>query len=203
MRCVVQRADRQLVGVVGPDREAAVLLVELEVELPGLQHGAVLVAEKRHQQLVAQVAAVRVPVDVEPAGIGRIRAPFQHVEPQRIVGAADAHVVRHEIQHLPEPVLRERRHHRLESRLIAQLRIERVMIDDVVAVGAARPRLQIGRGIDMADAEPGQIGRQLRGVGRSRNPCGTAGGRWRAEWRAACLCLSSDWAWSRFARMPR
>ncbi len=38
------------------------------------------------------------------------------------------------------------------------------MIDDVVAVGAARPRLEIGGGIDMADAEPGQIGRQLGGA---------------------------------------
>ena len=38
------------------------------------------------------------------------------------------------------------------------------MIDDVVAVGAARPRLQIGGGIEMADAEPGQVGRQLGGA---------------------------------------
>ena len=38
------------------------------------------------------------------------------------------------------------------------------MVDDVVAVGAARPRLQIGRGIDVADAEPGQIGGKRRGV---------------------------------------
>ena len=38
------------------------------------------------------------------------------------------------------------------------------MVDDVVAVGAARPRLQIRRRIDMADAEPAQIGRERRGV---------------------------------------
>ena len=87
-------------GVVGPDREAAFLLVEFEDELPRLELDAVLVAEQRHEQLVVEVAAVRVPVDVEPSGMSRIRAPFQHVEPERIVGAADAHMVRHEIEHL-------------------------------------------------------------------------------------------------------
>ena len=102
---VVQRADRQLVSIVGPDREAAFLLVEFEGELPRLQHGAVLVPKKGNEELVAQVAAVRVPVDVEPSGVSRIRSPLQHVEPERIVGAADPHMVRHEIQHLLEPVL--------------------------------------------------------------------------------------------------
>ena len=161
---VVQRADRQLVGVVGPDREAAFLLVEFEDELPRLEHDAVLVAEQGNEELVAEVAAVRVPVDVEPSSMSRIGSPFQHVEPERIVGAADPHMVRHEIQHLLQPVPGERRIHPVERSLIPQLGVERVMIDDVVAVGAARPRLEIGGGIEMADAEPGQVGRQLGGT---------------------------------------
>ena len=73
-------------------------------------------------------------------------------------------MVRHEIQHLLQPVLGERRIHPVERSLIPQLGVERVMIDDVVAVGAARPRLEIGGGIEMADAEPGKVGGQLGGA---------------------------------------
>ena len=38
------------------------------------------------------------------------------------------------------------------------------MIDDVVAVGAARPRLEIGRGVKIADPEPRQVGRKFGGA---------------------------------------
>ena len=96
--------------------------------------------------------------------MSRIGSPFQHVEPERIVGAADSHMVRHEIQHLLQPVLGESGIHPVERSLVPQLGVERVVIDDVVAVGAARPRLEIGGGIKMADAEPGQIGDQFGGA---------------------------------------
>jgi len=52
-------------------------------------------------------------------------------------------VVRHEIQHLPEPVLAQRIHHAPERRVVAKLGVQPVVIDDVVAMRAARPRLQI------------------------------------------------------------
>ena len=61
---VVQRADRQLVGVIGPDREAAFLRVELQRQIAVLQHLAVLVAQERDQQLALEKAAVGVPLDV-------------------------------------------------------------------------------------------------------------------------------------------
>ncbi len=115
---VVQRADRQLVRIVGPDCEPAFVLVEFERELSGFEHSSVLVAEKRNEELVAEVAAVRVPVDVEPSRMSRIGSPFQHVEPDRIVSAADPHMVRHEIQNLLQPVLGERRIHSVERSLI-------------------------------------------------------------------------------------
>ena len=41
------------------------------------------------------------------------------------------------------------------------------MVDDVVAVRAARPRLEEGRQIDMADAEARQIGRERRRLGEA------------------------------------
>ena len=106
---VVQRTNRQLVRIVGPHGEAAGLRVEAEHELARFQHRPVLVAEQRHQQLVMQIASVRVPIDVEPAGVFGCWAPFQHVEPPRIIGAADAHMVGHEIEHLTETAVAKRR----------------------------------------------------------------------------------------------
>ena len=69
-----------------------------------MEDGAVLVAEERHQDLVLEVRGFGVPVDVEPPGIAGVHPPFEHVEPERIVGAADAHVVGHEIEDLAEPM---------------------------------------------------------------------------------------------------
>ena len=102
---VVQRADRQLVRIVGPDGEAARLRSN-GARVAGFKDGAILIAKERHQQLVAQIASVRVPIDVEPTCVVGCWAPFQHVEPQRIVGTADAHVVGHEIEHLAEAAAR-------------------------------------------------------------------------------------------------
>ena len=45
-----------------------------------------------------------------------------------------------------------------EARLAAELRVDRAVVDDVVAVGRARPRLLQGRGVDVADPEPRQVG---------------------------------------------
>ena len=73
-----------------------------------------------------------------------VRPPFEHVEPERIVGAANAHVVRHEIEDLAEPVLAECVGHRREVSVRSELRIKRVVVDDVVAVRAAGARLQVG-----------------------------------------------------------
>ncbi len=156
--------NSQLVRVVGPDREAAGRGVEAQHELAGLEDGAVLLAEEGDQQLARQVAPVRLPVDVEPAGDVGVRAPFQHVEPPGVVGAADAHVVGHEVEDLAEAVRPERRDHGVERRGVAELGIEAPMVHDVVAMRAARPRLEIGRGIDVADAEPGEVGRERGGA---------------------------------------
>src|SRR3954469_6404452 len=141
---VVQRADRQLMDVVCPDRKTSGCGVELEPEPAGFQLDTVLVAENRNKQLVTQIAPVRVPIDVEPARKDRIRPPFQHVEPEGIVGAAYPHMVRYEIEYLPEAVFAKRRHHAPERRVVAKLRVQPVVIDDIVAVRAVRPRLKIG-----------------------------------------------------------
>ena len=121
-----------------------------------------MIAEHRHEQLVVQVAAMRLPIDVEPAGVGRLRAPLEHVEPERVVGAADAHVIRHEIDEQLQICARERRDHRIELNRQPELRVQRVVRHDVVAVHAAGPRLQDRRRVDVRDAEPSQVRCQRR-----------------------------------------
>jgi hypothetical protein len=156
-----QRRDRQAVLVV-PDAEAALLRREGELEVPLLQRVAVAVAQHRHDELA--VGAQPLPVDVEGAGLGRELPPLQHREPPAVVGAADAHVVRHDVEDEAQAVLAERIGQAQESLLAAELQIDRRMVDDVVAVGGAGPRLVDRRGVEMADPEPREIRNDLRRV---------------------------------------
>ena len=111
-------------------------------------------------------------------------APFEHVEPPRIVGAADAHVVGHEIEDLAETVFGEGRDHPVEIGLVAEFGVEWPMVDDVVAVGAAGPRLQIGRGVDVADPEPREIRGEPRRIRKAKPlvKLQTVGGAWNHMW---------------------
>ena len=88
----------------------------------------------------------------------RGRAPFQHVEPPRIVGEMHADMVGNEIENKPEIVLLQRRAQPLEAGFAAELRIDPGMIDDIIAMGAALARFHEGRCVEMRDAERLQIG---------------------------------------------
>ena len=60
------------------------------------------------------------------AGIGRLLAPFEHVEPPRIVGEVDAHVVGHEVEDQADAGLAQRRGEPGETGLAAEFGIERL-----------------------------------------------------------------------------
>src|ERR1019366_7650297 len=164
----------------GPDRKTAFIRVELYLELARLQLGSVLVTEERDEQLVMQIAIVRVPVDVEPAGVVGFGAPFEYVEPERVVGAANAHMVGHEVQDLAEAGCGERRRHVTVILFGAEFGIEQEMIGDVVAVGAARTGLEVGRSIDVTNPEFGEVRRKSGCIleakaGMKLQPVGGAG----------------------------
>ena len=107
------------------------------------------------------------PVDVEPAGEAAGAAPCQHVEPEAIGGAADAHVVRHDVEDQAEAVRAEGGRHGAEVGLAAELGVEAGRVGDVVAVGAAGARREDRRGVDVADAEVGEVGRERGRVGEA------------------------------------
>lgn len=159
-RRVVARPERQAVIVI-PDAQAPFVGRETQHELAPGQHVAVMVAEQRQQQLALEFGLEGVPVDVEEIGVARALAPLEHIEPPRVVDLADAHMIRNKIEDEAEAVQSERVAECDEAVPAADLGVDRGVVDDVVAVLAARPRLQERRGIDVAYPKRRQIRHDL------------------------------------------
>lgn len=73
-------------------------------------------------------------------------------------------MVRYEVQDQAEIVLAQGIAQAGECFLAAKFGIELAVIDDVIAMGAARPGLEKGRGVEMRNAELLQIWHQRRSV---------------------------------------
>ena len=98
------------------------------------------------------------------AGGGAVR---EHVVPGGVL-ARCGHVVGHDVEHDPHAARRQLRVQRLEVGLGAELGIEARRVHHVVAVRAAPPSLEHGRAVDVADAEPAQVGDELAGRGEGK-----------------------------------
>jgi hypothetical protein len=70
-------------------------------------------------------------------------------------------VIRHEVNDLAEPRRMQRGHERIIVLTRADLRVQFVVIADVIAVQAPRAGAEKRRRIDMADAQITQIGHQI------------------------------------------
>src|SRR5262245_45634337 len=77
-------------------------------------------------------------------------------------------MIGYEVEYLPETVVAKRRDHLIKGGPVTELRVELAMVDDVIAVRASGTRFQIGRGINVADAQPRQIGRERRRVPKTK-----------------------------------
>src|ERR1019366_9632508 len=161
---IMQWPDRQHMRLVGPYRQRPGGLVKLKSQFSTLKFHAILSAEQGYEHFLVQVTAIGVPFDVEPAGVYRLRTPFEDVEPQRIIGATDTHVIRDHIENLSEVLELQRSAHASERSVIAEFGIELRMIDNVIAVQTAGTCPQIGRCIQMTHTESRQIGRQGRRI---------------------------------------
>src|SRR4051794_5331795 len=111
---------------------------------------------------------VRLPIDVEPACVLGFLTPFEHVEPQGVVGSADADVVGDKVEDMAQTVFGKGCDHSIEIGPVAEFGVQRLMVDNVVAMGAARPRLHIGRGVDMADPQPCEIRSKPRRIRKAK-----------------------------------
>ena len=107
---VIARGDREAVFAVG-DEQPAVRLVEIQLDVARLQALAIGAPEERREHAAAQGRIRRVPVDVEILGIRAGTTPFEHVEPPAVIVAANAHVVRHDVEDQAHPALAQCRDH--------------------------------------------------------------------------------------------
>jgi len=134
-------------------REPEVAVIgDLDLELSALQCPIERVVEHGQHDLSPRPAAARRPINVEPT---RERRPFamrEHVRPIRIL-RPDRHVIRDDVDDQPHATFVERAGESIEIVAGAELRIDALRIDDVVAVHAAAPRGEDRREIEMRDAE--------------------------------------------------
>ena len=145
-------------------QQAAGLAVQAQADLPGSQDLAVVAAQERQQHLAAQRGVVGFPLDVEETRVGTLAPPFEHVLPPGIGAAADAHVVRHYVHEQAHAALPQPLDQAQQRRLAAQFRIDPGRVDHVVAVAGAGPRAEQRRGVEMADAQVGEIVQPGQGI---------------------------------------
>ena len=191
---IVERRYRKTVIVI-PGAESPFRRLEAQHDLAALQYRAVLLAEHRQQYPAFQIFAQWVPIDVEIRRIGRKFAPFENIEPPGIVGAAHCHMVRHDIEDEPHALRLQGGGERSKFALRADLRVQPVVIDDVVAMSRAGARFHQRRGIDVADAEPREIGNQRGGVAEGEalvklQPVGCAD-----RGKGGCAVAHSEFVW--------
>ncbi len=160
------RVQRKTMLVIEHD-ERAVVVLESQLDLAAFQHDPVGVAEHGHQNLVGQGRIGGRPVNVEVLGIDGGFAIFQNVHPPGIVRTHDSNMVGHDVEHVPHVMGAQGRDELFEFLARADLGVEGVVIDNVVAVHASGACAEIGRAIQMADTECGQIGNDAHGVAES------------------------------------
>ncbi len=147
-----------------PDAQAARPGIEAKLELAPFQDLTVVIAEEGQQHLSAQLRLGGLPVDVEELRIGRAWTVLEHVQPPEILVASDSQVVWNEIQDLSHSVPVQRLDERRERLLVAHLRVECIVIGDVVPVRASGARFQVGCAVDVTHTEPVEVGHESFGI---------------------------------------
>src|SRR5580704_12554279 len=157
------RIERHAMRVI-EDGERAARRLKAQLQLAALQRDAVRGTQHRHQHLVRALGIGGRPVDVEETGVSGCLAVFQHVHPPGVVGAEDADVVGDDVDDVSHVVGPQGAHEALELLGRADLGVEAVVIDHVVAVRAAGAGAEVGRAVHVADAERGQVRHHRDGV---------------------------------------
>jgi hypothetical protein len=145
------RVDRQLLLEVLEDQHP---LAERELELAAFEDLAVLIAQDGQQQPIAQLRLHRRPFDVEERRGHGARAVFEQVAPPRVGRRADAHVVGDEVHHVAHALVGDGGREGVVRFASANLRVDLVVVADVVAVRAARFSREVRRRVDGADTQP-------------------------------------------------
>ena len=86
----------------------------------------------------------------------RLRPELEDVQPE-LVGGPDPHVVRDHVEHPAHAALEQPRDHSPVCRLVADLGVDPAVVEDVVAVRAARPGMEEGGEVAVGDPQVGQV----------------------------------------------
>ena len=156
-------AQGEPVLVVGR-REAPVVVGEGDLAV--VERGAVGRAEEGEQNFAPQLRLQRIPVHVEVVGGGGVRAVGEHVLP-RLIRRAHARVVGHEVEHEAEVRLDGGLAERLKPLAPPERLADAVVVDHVVAVRAAGPRLGDGGEVEVAHAELSKIRHERLDLGEA------------------------------------
>ena len=147
----VERQERLVI----PQEERPLAILQLQFarfeDLP------ILIAQDGQEDSVPQFLLDGMPIDVEVGGVRRGGAVLQHVVPPQVLGGRRAHVIGHGVQNLAHRAAVQGLDHRPIIVLAAQLGVQLRVIDDGIAVRASRAGLQVGRGVEVADAEFVQV----------------------------------------------
>ena len=187
----VERVACRLAGLghvgAGCDGEPKPPVVDLrlrpgdEFDRAGLEFSPIVATEHGHQHTTCQLAFGRSPIDVEELRVRARRPVAEHRPPAGIdAGVRDRGVVRHDVDHIAETVLREGIVKACERRFATELGVHPAVIDSVVPMRRPGGGLQVRRGVDVADAQfsevgdhagclvQAEVGRQLQSVGRDQ-----------------------------------
>lgn len=116
-----------------------------------------MIAQNRNENFVPEFFFCGQPVDIEVRSITAGRAVFEHIPPIAVMPSRDCHVIGNNIEHLAEVAFAETLAEAGMSFFTAQFLIYAMVIDDIIAMRAARSCLQVGRAIDVAYTEKLEI----------------------------------------------
>ena len=131
---IARRIEGQLHFTVG-DAQLTGCRIDAQLQRSGLQDGAIVVAQARHDQLRCR------PVDVEMAGISTCRAPLQRVPPPRIQRAG-AHMVGNDVENNAHAGRLHGARQGDEAVIAPQLGLDGIEVYAVVTVRRTRDRLK-------------------------------------------------------------
>src|SRR4029450_1889166 len=117
-----------------PDGEASLPGIVPKLDFATFKRLAIGASENRNEDAAARTCRQRVPIDIERSSSRGFRSPFQDVEPPRIVGVMDAHMVGNEIENEAHIRPLESSGYAPKGVLAAELGIERIVVDYVIAV---------------------------------------------------------------------
>ena len=155
--------------------------VKIKLEFAALQHRAIMIVKDSHQHFSVELIFQRLPVYVKKTGVNRRFTILQHIEPPGVIAAHHPHMIGDNVEDQSHAVLVERGDKAVELLSAADLRVEGVVIHDVVSMHAAGASLQARRDIAVTDAKCGKIGNnfgrlskpevaiELQAIGRERD----------------------------------